>query len=135
MEDVRRKREAARGEVKRAHHDLQVWQLGMELVKVVYRITGNFPDSEKFGLCSQMQRAAVSVPSNISEGAARAGQKEFLHFLAVARGSLCELETQVLISRELGYIEDAGELLELINHLFAKLAALISSTQKKVNAT
>lgn len=127
MEDEKR-------EMRRKHHDLQVWQLGMGLVKVIYGLTWQFPDSEKFGLCSQMQRAAVSIPSNISEGAARNGQKEFLHFLAVARGSLCELETQVLISRELGYIEDAQETLELINHLFAKLSALISSTQKKVNA-
>jgi four helix bundle protein len=61
--------------MKRKHHDLQVWQLGMVLVKDIYAITGRFPDTEKFGLCSQMQRAAVSIPSNIAEGAARTGHR------------------------------------------------------------
>jgi len=118
--------------MKRAHHDLQVWRLGMDLVKDIYSMTKKFPDCEKFGLCSQMQRASVSIPSNISEGAARTGGKEFLHFLSIARGSLCELETQVMISKDLAYIEDDREILELINHLFAKLSALIASVKAKL---
>ena len=65
----------------RKHQDLQVWQLGVSLVKGVYAVTRQFPDFEKFGLCSQMQRALVSIPSNIAEGAARRGDKEFLQFL------------------------------------------------------
>jgi len=117
--------------MRRAHHDLQVWQLGMQLVKTIYGLTRLFPDSEKFGLCSQMQRAAVSIPSNISEGAARTGNKEFLHFLSIARGSLCELETQVIISKELKYIDNDRKELSDINELFAKLSALITSLQQR----
>jgi len=113
--------------MKRKHHDLQVWQLGMELVKHVYEITSRFPDSEKYGLCSQMQRAAVSIPSNIAEGAARTGHREFLHFLSIARGSLCELETQLMISESLGYTPDVSAVMLDINELFAKLSALINS--------
>ena len=117
--------------MKRKHHDLQVWQLGMKLVKDIYAITKQFPDSEKFGLCSQMQRAAVSIPSNIAEGAARSGDKEFLHFLFIARGSLSELETQVMISKELRYLQDDKEVLELMNELYAKMSALITSIKVK----
>jgi len=117
--------------MKRAHHDLQVWQLGMRLVKDIYAMTRTFPDSEKFGLCSQMQRAAVSVPSNIAEGAARTGDKEFLQFLSIARGSLSELETQVMISHELGYVREEKEVLNLINETYAKLSALITSIRTR----
>ena len=120
-----------KGEMKRAHHDLQVWQLGMRLVKDIYQLTCRLPDSEKFALCSQMQRAAVSIPSNIAEGAARSGNKEFLHFLSIARGSLCELETQVIISSELGYVDDNQETMKLINELFAKLCALMNSIKER----
>lgn len=118
--------------MKRKHHDLQVWQLGMALVKEIYAMIRQFPDVEKFGLCSQVQRAAVSIPSNIAEGAARTGNKEFLHFLSIARGSLCELETQVIICRELGYIKNTPDQLEAINKLFAMLSALMNVTRKKL---
>lgn len=76
----------------------------MALVKYVYTLTREFPKEEVFGLVSQMRRAAVSIPSNLAEGAARNGSKEFVQFLGVAKGSLSELETQLLISAELGYI-------------------------------
>ena len=115
----------------RKHQELQVWQLGMSLVKEIYTATRQFPDFEKIGLCSQMQRAAVSIPSNIAEGAARR-YKEFLQFLYIARGSLSELETQVLISKYLGYINNDKALLDWTNELFAKLSGLIDATQKKV---
>jgi len=75
----------------------------------------------------------VSIPSNIAEGAAKSGNKEFLQFLSIARGSLSELETQVMICRELGYIKNAEEVLDLMNKLFAMLSALITSVRKKVN--
>ena len=120
--------------MKRKHHDLQVWQLGMRLVKDIYATTRKFPDSERFGLCSQMQRAAVSIPSNIAEGAARLGDKEFLHFLPIARGSLSELETQVMISHELGYLQTEKEVLNLINQIYAKLSALITSIRSRGDA-
>ncbi|OIO68688.1 MAG: four helix bundle protein [Zetaproteobacteria bacterium CG1_02_53_45] len=103
----------------------------MRLVKDIYAMTRTFPDSERFGLSSQMQRAAVSIPSNIAEGAARTGDKEFLQFLSIARGSLSELETQVMISKELGYIRDDKEVLELMNELYAKMTALITSIRAK----
>jgi four helix bundle protein len=82
---------------------LLVWQKGMELAKAVYRLTAAFPAEEKYGLATQMRRAAVAIPSNIAEGQARHGTREFMHFLSKARGSFAELETQLLLSVELGY--------------------------------
>jgi four helix bundle protein len=75
------------------HKDLDVWKRSMDLVVKVYQITKLFPDTEKYGLSSQMRRAAVSIPSNIAEGAARKGDKEFIQFLYISIGSLSELET------------------------------------------
>jgi four helix bundle protein len=94
------------------HKDLEVWKKSMDLVVKVYQITQLFPDAEKFGLTSQMKRAAVSIPSNIAEGAARKGNKEFIQFLYIAIASLSELETQYLIAIRLEFIkkEDALEL-------------------------
>ena len=82
---------------KRRHWQLTVWQDSIALVKRVYELTGGFPREELFGLTSQMRRAAVSVASNIAEGSAREGDKEFLRFLYIARGPLAELETQNII--------------------------------------
>ena len=79
--------------LKRKHHSLLVWQEAMELVQEIYNVTALFPKEEVYALTNQMRRAAVSVPSNIAEGAARTGKKEFLQFLSIARGSLSELET------------------------------------------
>jgi four helix bundle protein len=94
------------------HKDLEVWKKSMDLVVKVYQITQLFPDAEKFGLTSQMRRAAVSIPSNIAEGAARKGNKEFIQFLYIAIASLSEVETQYLIAIRLEFIkkEDALEL-------------------------
>jgi len=83
------------------HKKLKVWQLAMDIVMDVYRLTESFPSEEKFGLTSQMRRCAVSVPSNISEGAARNTQKEFINFLHIAQGSLSELDTQLEIALRL----------------------------------
>jgi len=88
------------------HKDLDVWKLGIELVEEIYKITSKFPKNEIYGLISQMRRAAVSIPSNISEGAARDSTKEFIQFLYVALGSLSELETQVIIAKKLSYINN-----------------------------
>ena len=87
------------------HKDLEAWKKSMDLVVRVYQMTKLFPDSEKFGLTSQMRRAVVSIPSNIAEGAARRGNKELIQFLYIAIGSLSELETQYLIAIRLEFIK------------------------------
>lgn len=113
--------------MRRKHHDLQVWQLAIQLVKDVYILTSDFPSSETYGLSNQMRRSAISVPSNIAEGAARNSHKEFLHFLGIARGSLSELETQVVIAREIGYALDISPLEKQIDDVFGLLGGLINS--------
>ena len=113
--------------MKRTHEGLQVWQEGMALAKDVYAATASFPKEEIYGLTSQMRRAAVSVPSNIAEGAARGSKKEFLQFLIIARGSLMELETQILLSRDLGFLAHHEQLLERTNKTFALLNGLMGS--------
>jgi four helix bundle protein len=85
------------------HKNLDVWKKSMDLVEVTYKLTQQFPDSEKFGLTSQMRRSAVSIPSNIAEGAARKGDKELIQFLYIALGSISELETQYLIAVRLKF--------------------------------
>jgi len=87
-----------------SYRDLIAWQKSMALVKEIYRSTESFPKAERFGLTTQLRRAAVSVPSNIAEGQGRLSTGEFKQFLGHARGSLLELETQILIAEELGYL-------------------------------
>ena len=118
--------------MKRKHHDLLAWQEGMSLAKDIYAATSSFPKEEVFGLTSQMRRCAVSVPSNIAEGSARGGEREFLQFLIISRGSLMELETQVILARDIGYIVDHSSLLERINKIFALLNGLISKNEKRL---
>jgi four helix bundle protein len=113
------------------HYGLEVWKDAMRLVREVYRITERFPDSERFGLISQMRRAAVSAPSNVAEGAARSGRIELVRFLTIARGSLAELDTQVWIARDLNHLAEAEPLQDSIRLLLAKLNALISSNRKQ----
>ncbi|MBW3636386.1 MAG: four helix bundle protein, partial [Armatimonadetes bacterium] len=91
----------------RNYRDLTVWQKAMDLVVSCYALTHNFPKAELYGLSNQLQRAAVSVPSNIAEGSERQSPREFARFLAIASGSLAELETQIEIAIRLGYIETA----------------------------
>ena len=95
------------------HKELDVWKESIGLVTKVYSLTADFPDDEKFGIVSQMRRAAVSVPSNIAEGCARISDKENLRFMDIASGSLAELETQILISKNLGFIEPDYQLPEI----------------------
>jgi len=119
--------------VKRKHHDLVVWQEAIGLVKDIYTVTAFSPKEEIYGLVSQIRRAAVSVPCNIAEGAARNSNKEFVHFLFIARGSLSELETQVIISKELGYIKDSSALTGRIDSVFGLIGGLINSIRKRGN--
>jgi four helix bundle protein len=87
------------------YKDLKVWRVAVDLVADTYRLTGEFPKHETFGLGSQIQRSAVSIPSNIAEGHARNSDNELNHFLGIANGSLAELETQLIIAERLSYIE------------------------------
>ena len=108
----------------KTHRDLKVWQDGIALVKLVYSFTSQLPEGERFGLVSQMRRAAVSVPSNLAEGAARGSRQEFARFVAIDRGSVAELETQAIIAAELGFPGDAGAVLSRITELYARLNKL-----------
>jgi four helix bundle protein len=90
----------------RPHEQLDVWNKAVDLVVSVYKTTDPFPKEEKFGLTSQIRRAAVSVPANIAEGAARQSSKEFAHFLSNAQGSASELETELLIALRLGFLSE-----------------------------
>jgi four helix bundle protein len=98
----------------RSYKDLEVWQLSLKFVKDIYQVTSDFPSSEKFGLAQQIRRAAVSIPSNIAEGQFRNSSKEFKQFLSVALGSAAELETQLIIAREIGYLSTEGNAVLLI---------------------
>jgi len=110
----------------KSFRDLRVWQAGIELVQAIYELTSHFPRSETYGLASQMQRGAVSVPSNIAEGHARESTKEYLQHLSIAPASLAELETQLEIAKRLKYISDetSHEVLETICSLGRQLFAL-----------
>ena len=99
----------------------------MALVESIYRSTAGFPAEERLGLVAQLRRAAVSVPSNIAEGAARRSTSEYLRFLSMARGSLAEVSTQLEIARRLGFHQRDEELAELLDRTFARLNALIRS--------
>ena len=96
--------------------ELKAWQLGMDLGERVYLITDSFPKSEIYGLTSQIRRCAVFVPSNLAEGHGRTSAKEFLQFIAISFGSICELETQILLSHRLKYInsQDSDTVLALL---------------------
>src|SRR5438067_1213585 len=113
----------------KSYKDLILWQKAMDLVTIVYRNTLAFPKDEVYGLRQQLRRAAVSIPSNIAEGQCRSTTKDFLNFLAIARGSLAEVETQVLIAQRLAYLSEAqvAELLNLIDEVGRILSGLRNS--------
>ena len=90
----------------KTYRDLDIWKKGIEVVKEIYKLTERFPKHEIYGLSSQIQRAAVSIPSNIAEGYERHYRKEYVHFLRIAKGSLGELETYLLFSRDFKYISE-----------------------------
>jgi len=115
----------------RQHHNLIAWQQAMALVKTVYEVSGKFPQSEVYGLVSQMRRAAVSAPANIAEGVGRIGSKDRIQFMAIARGSLTELDTYAVLARELGYVEDIGDLEHAIDNVLALVNGLINAERRK----
>ena len=114
----------------------------MDLCKVIYSISAIFPDSERFGLMSQIRRAVVSIPSNIAEGYGRNRSHDYLRFLDIARGSLCEVETQLLLAQELGWLKEDGnrgnlhvpECFELIREVDRILYALVKAVERSVSS-
>ena len=112
------------------YKDLEVWKRSIDLTKSIYTLTSSFPDTEKFGLTNQMRRSSVSIPSNIAEGSARSTNKDFAHFLSIALGSACELETQVILSKELNFSKDIDILLVEITIIRKMINALKKSILK-----
>jgi len=104
-----------------SHKDLEIWKRSVDLVTAIYEVTKSFPKEEVYGIINQMRRCAISIPSNIAEGAARNSGKEFIYFLYIALGSISELETQIIISEKLSYLKKISseqiqnELIELKN--------------------
>ena len=116
----------------RKHHNLIAWQRAIELVNDIYLETNNFPKREMYVLSMQMRRSVISIPSNIAEGAARNSDREFVNFLSIARGSLSELETQVIISKNLGYLRDNSNLLNKISDVYGLINGLMNSIKRRI---
>ena len=114
-----------------SHEDLEIWKLSIELVVKIYKITQNYPSGEKYSLVQQLRRAAVSVPSNNSEGAARKSKKEYINFLSIAKGSLSEVETQLIISYRLEYAEKNILPFRDIRSLRIMISSLIKKLESK----
>jgi len=117
--------------VLKSYKELIVWQKSMILVKEIYQLTSIFPNDEKFGLISQMRKASISIPSNIAEGWGRLSRKNYIQFLRISRGSLFELETQILITKELKYINDSEAIENLITEISKMLNSLINKLTEK----
>lgn len=117
----------------RSYQDLEVWQKAMDLVEDCYRVTREFPNNETYGLSSQLQRSAVSIPANIAEGRERGRTGEFLHHLSIACGSLAELETHILVARRLNYVseERLRQLADRMAEIGRMLNGLRSSLEHK----
>ncbi len=109
------------------YRELVAWQKAMDLVTHIYEVSKRFPDDERYGLVSQMRRCAVSVPSNIAEGQARNSKGEFLQFVGIARGSIAELTTQILISQRLGYLSDPETTIDKSEEVGRILSGLANS--------
>ena len=120
-----------------SYKELEVWRVAMDLVDLIYDVTASFPAEERFGLSQQMRRCAVSIPSNIAEGSARAGTRELVQFIHISKGSLAELETQVLIARRRHYINNEvafQKISNLITSVGKMLARLSRSLQTKLQS-
>jgi four helix bundle protein len=119
--------------VAKSFRDLKVWNLAIDMTTLVYGLTADFPKSEIYGLSSQMRRAAVSIASNIAEGSARGTKKDFKQFVSIARGSNCELQTQLLIATRLGFAkEQALKEIEVISN---EIGQMLSGLSKYLGET
>lgn len=114
------------------YKELKVWKEAIELTMSIYSLSAQFPSDERFGLTSQIRRASVSVPSNISEGSGRNSDGEFKQFLGIANGSLCELETQLIIARELNFVND-NEKLEVLFDKVDHIQKMIFKLKNSLN--
>ena len=112
------------------HKDLNVWKKAMDLAAQVYSLTAKFPKEELYGLTSQIRRSAVSIPSNIAEGAARHSRKEFIQFLHIASGSVAELETQLLLAIQIGLLS-GDHIISHVEEVRRLLLGLLRSLKKK----
>ena len=110
----------------KSYKNLLIWQKGIRIVHLVYQLVKSFPQEELYALSSQLKRASVSIPSNIAEGYGRNTDKSFSHFLDISRGSLFEIETQLIIAKELGFVSDAT--------LYKEILSLIEEESKMINA-
>ena len=116
----------------KSYQDLQVWQVGMDLVEQIYRLTHSFPQKELYALSNQMQRAAVSIPANIAEGHARDSTREFLRYVSIALGSLAELETYLILARRLSYLEESD--ISTTHSTANELGRMLRGLQKALKA-
>jgi len=122
----------------KAYRQLEVWQIGMELASAVYELTAQFPEEEKYGLVSQMRRASVSIPANIAEGYGRDHRGDYLRFLSVARGSLMELETHIILAVKLSLVQrrdvrNCWQLAQRVGSMLTKLTQSLKKTPKNQN--
>jgi four helix bundle protein len=117
----------------KSYRDLEVWQLAMAFAKQIYLVTTSFPSDERFGLINQMRRASVSVPSNIAEGHARSSTKEFQRYISIAMGSVAELETQTLLSEDLGFLSNDQQqlLMQSLDQIGKMLRGLHRSLERR----
>lgn len=114
------------------YKDLRVWQESINLVELIYKLIDKLPNNEKYVLSDQIRRSAISIPSNIAEGASRNSYKEFIQFLYIALGSASELETQIIISKKIGYLKEIDHFIKEITKVRKMLNGLISSIKGKV---
>ena len=115
------------------YKDLQVWKRAIDFAELIYKTTRDFPSEEKFGMISQMRRAAVSIASNIAEGAGRNTDGEFAQFLGIANGSLCELETQITIAKNLEFIDN--QILEVVTEEIDHLQRMIFKLKQRLKTS
>lgn len=122
-----------RGGGQRSHHDLAAWQAAIDLAAVMYALTQRFPDAERGGLISQVRRSAVSVAANLAEGASRSTTREYLRFVGIARSSLVELETLLIVAERVGVTsrDELASVIPAVNSTFALLSGLISSLRRR----